>query len=160
MIFTGPKTNSKRYTYGTYIYLHEITRSYGVKSEFYSVISPVHAGVISQTLFSNLDQNSHASHRRAVNSAFSMSSVLCYESYLDKTIGLFFNKLDEISGKTGKQGWIDLPCLFQYYAFDTIGMLAYGKRYGFIEQNSDINGIIKSTRMILDYTSYVRLTWG
>ncbi|BCR85522.1 uncharacterized protein ACHE_20980A [Aspergillus chevalieri] len=68
---------------------------------------------------------------------------------------MFFNKLDDISKETGKRGWIDLPCLFQYYAFDTIGMLAYGKRYGFIEQNSDINGIIKSTRAILDYTSYV-----
>ena len=83
-----------------------------------------------------------------------MTSVLRYEPYLDETTELFFNRLEDISQNTD---WIDLPSLFQYYAFDAIGMLAFGKRYGFVEQNADIGGIIKSTRMILDYTSYV--TW-
>ncbi|KAF3407865.1 Cytochrome P450 monooxygenase mpaDE [Talaromyces pinophilus] len=69
-----------------------------------------------------------------------MTSVLRYEPYLDETTELFFNRLEDISQNTD---WIDLPTLFQYYAFDAIGMLAYGKRYGFIEQNADIDGISK-----------------
>lgn len=116
------------------------------------MIAPVKDGAISESLFSTRDQAVHSSHRRAINTVFSMTSVLRYEPYLDETTELFFNRLEAISRNTE---WIDLPSLFQYYAFDAIGMLAYGKRYGFVEKNADIDGIIKSTRMILDYTSYV-----
>lgn len=84
-----------------------------------------------------------------------MSSVLRYESYLDETTELFFSKLNQLSKQDGKQTWLDLPCLFQYYAFDAVGILAYGKRYGFIERIMDVGDIIKQARMILDYTSHV-----
>ncbi|GAM43364.1 hypothetical protein TCE0_047r18112 [Talaromyces pinophilus] len=113
-------------------------------SEFYSVIAPVKDGAISESLFSTTDQTVHSSHSRAINSVFSMTSVLRYEPYLDETTELFFNRLEDISQNTD---WIDLPTLFQYYAFDAIGMLAYGKRYGFIEQNAGIDGISKLAKL-------------
>lgn len=126
------------------------------KSEFYSVIAPVSKGVIKDTLFSTRDQKYHSSYRRSVNPAFSMSSVLRYESHLDETTELFLRRLDDEASRSG-DGIIDLPRLFQYYAFDAVGMLAYSKRYGFVEHDKDIDGIIESTRFILDYTSHVRL---
>ncbi|OCK73322.1 cytochrome P450 oxidoreductase [Lepidopterella palustris CBS 459.81] len=126
------------------------------KSEFYSVIAPLQNGVIKDTLFSTRDQAYHSGYRRAVNSSFSMSVILQYESYLDETTQIFLNKIDEIITQTkGKKGLIDLPRLLQYYAFDAVAMLAYSKRYGFVEKNTDIDGIMKTTRFILDYTSHM-----
>ncbi|PCH07212.1 Cytochrome P450 [Penicillium occitanis (nom. inval.)] len=113
-------------------------------SEFYSVIAPIKDGAISESLFLTRDQAVRSSHSRAINSGFSMTSVLRYEPYLDETTELFFNRLEDISQN---MDWIDLPTLFQYYAFDAIGMLAYGKRYGFIEQNADIDGISKLAKL-------------
>jgi hypothetical protein len=52
---------------------------------------------------------------------------------------------------------IQLPRWLQNYAFDTVATLCYSKPYGFLEQDVDIDNIISTTRMILDYTAHVRL---
>lgn len=56
--------------------------------------------------------------------------------------------------EAGEQS-IDLPRWFQNYAFDTVATLCYSKPYGFLEHDVDIDNIIQTTRMILDYTAHV-----
>lgn len=73
---------------------------------------------------------------------------------MDDTGNLLTNKLTEKIHADQKS--IDLPHWFQNYAFDTVGSMCYSKLYGFIERDVDVDGIISTTRMILDYTAHVR----
>ena len=101
-------------------------------------------------MFSTTDLEYHGRYRRTVNSAYSMSSILQFERYFDETIDILIRRLDERQEKI-----VNVPQLLQYYAFDVVGMLAYSKSYGFLEEMADVGDIIKTTRFILDYTSHV-----
>jgi cytochrome P450 len=92
-------------------------------------------------------------YRRAVQSAFSLSALLKYEKFLDETGEVLVAKL-RAKVEAGEES-IDLPRWLQNYAFDTVATVCYSKPYGFLEQDVDIDSIIKTTRMILDYTSHV-----
>lgn len=92
-------------------------------------------------------------YRRAVQSAFSLSSLLKYERFMDDMGDVLVAKLQE-KVEMGEES-IDLPRWLQNYAFDTVATLCYSKPYGFLERNVDIDNIIQTTRMILDYTSHV-----
>ena len=47
-----------------------------------------------------------------------------------------------------------LICGRQYYAFDVVGEVTFGKKFGFLETGQDVNGIIK---IIAGETIYLSL---
>jgi hypothetical protein len=109
-----------------------------------------------QSLFSTLDEKYHAKLRRAVSNAFAMSTLVQFEPFVDSTTAEFLNQLDErYAEKTGSEGVCDFGTWLQYYAFDVIGELTYSRRLGFVERGEDVNGIIGSLEMALNYFSVV-----
>ncbi|KAK0743825.1 cytochrome P450-like protein [Schizothecium vesticola] len=111
-----------------------------VKSDFYVVQQSVVKGHSLASLFSTTDNDFHMQFRRCVNAAFAMSALVQYEPFVDNTTRLFLKQTERL--------YIDNPqkCDFtrwlQFYAFDVIGEITYSKRHGFIERNTDVEGVV------------------
>lgn len=58
---------------------------------------------------------------------FSMSSLISYESYVDECVDLFAERLTEFSQVRQE---ISMSHWFTCYAFDVIGCITYGERFG------------------------------
>ena len=70
-----------------------------------------------------------------------MSNLVSFESYVDSTMTVFFQRLDELFVKTAAT--CDLGQWVQFFAFDVIGEITFSKRLGFLERAEDVNNIIK-----------------
>ncbi|KAL4980057.1 hypothetical protein BDW66DRAFT_156696 [Aspergillus desertorum] len=128
------------------------------KSEFYPVQMAVSKGEPLPSLFSTLDESFHANLRRSVNHAFSMTSLVQYESMVNETVELFLNQTAALFADTGKA--CDFARWLQFFAFDVIGSITYSKRHGFLEKNEDIDGILKSLARIFDYAGPIgQMPW-
>ncbi|KAL8948174.1 MAG: hypothetical protein Q9222_005615 [Ikaeria aurantiellina] len=123
-----------------------------VKSEFYSVAAGVNKGVAVQTLFSQTDEVYHDKLRRSLANSYSMSHVVQYEPFVDKTVEAFLEQVGRrFADKTGSDGIVDLPQWMRAYAFDVIGELTYGERHGFLDSGGDVHGIVSSLRKAVAY---------
>lgn len=71
-------------------------------------------------LFNELDNKKHASARRRVGNAYSMSSLISYEPHADECVAILSQRLSEFasSGST-----VNMVHWFQCYAFDMIGKI-------------------------------------
>ena len=56
-----------------------------------------------------------------------MSSLVNYEPFVDRCIDIFFDRLDEFSSQKKS---FNLGHWFQCYAFDVIGDITFGQRFG------------------------------
>jgi hypothetical protein len=125
------------------------------QSEFYPVQQSISKGHRLPSLFSTTSEPFHASLRRSVNSAFSMSTLIQYEPFVDSTTELFLAQTEKLYSSP------DQPCNFskwlQFYAFDVIGEMTYSKRHGFLGENRDIDGIIGYVSWLFDYAAPVCL---
>ena len=78
-----------------------------------------------------------------MNNAFALSTLVQYEPFVDTTVRLFLEQINErFANKERPDGVIDFPTWLQYYAFDVIGELTYSSKHGFLEKGEDIDGII------------------
>ncbi|CAG8138182.1 unnamed protein product [Penicillium salamii] len=105
-------------------------------------------------LFSERNSKKHAESRRKVASMYSMTSLVAYEPAVDNCIEIFKERLLEFS----KQGSIiDMAHWMQCYAFDVIGEITFGSRFGFLEAGNDIGGVMESIDSGLTSSSYLGL---
>ncbi|ROV96012.1 hypothetical protein VMCG_08002 [Cytospora schulzeri] len=122
-----------------------------VKSDFYVVQQSVVKGHSLQSLFSTVDNDFHQQFRRCVNSAFAMSALVQYESFVDNTTKLFLKQTERLFAEN-PQG-CDFTRWLQFYAFDVIGEITYSKRHGFVEKNEDIDGIVAYLTWLFNYVA-------
>lgn len=129
-----------------------------VKSDFYVVQQAVVQGKRLASLFSTTDNDFHARFRRCVNGAFAMSALVNYESFVDNTTRLFLDQTQKLyassssslpkyannkkDGKSEEKKKCDFTRWLQFYAFDVIGEITYGRRHGFLEHDRDVDGIV------------------
>lgn len=102
------------------------------KSDFYETWSP--PGTTS--LFKEQSNRYHGDLRKRFAAMYSMTSVYSYESGVAECVDLLCRKLEENSGKP-----IDLSWWMECLAFDSIGIVTYGKRFGFLDEGQDIGGL-------------------
>lgn len=125
------------------------------KSEFYPVQQAVANGHPLPSLFSTTSETFHAQLRRSVNSVFSMTSVVQYEPFVDSTTNLFLERTEELFVREGQD--CDFAKWLQFHAFDVIGEMTYGKRHGFLEENTDVDGIVEYLGKMFSYVAPVSL---
>jgi hypothetical protein len=123
------------------------------KSDFYVVQQSTVQGHSLASLFSTTDNTFHSRFRRCVNAAFSMSTLVQYEPFVDNTTKLFLRQTQRLFA--GKAAGCELSRWLQFYAFDVIGEITYSKRHGFIEQNKDIDGIVSYLGRLFLYVAPV-----
>ncbi|ORY02568.1 cytochrome P450 [Clohesyomyces aquaticus] len=103
-------------------------------------------------LFADQNMKRHNENRRQFQSAYSMTSLVSYESYVDECADIFSQRLKEIA-RTGV--FADMGHWLQCYAFDVIGLITYSKRLGFLDSGKDIEGVIAALEDHLRYGTLV-----
>ncbi|KAL0933453.1 cytochrome p450 pisatin [Colletotrichum truncatum] len=117
------------------------------KSVWYSAFQPNEK---MWNIFSDQSIKRHAYNRRLYTHAFSMTSLVSYEPYLDECGEIFSQRLLEFS-KSGAP--VDLGHWFQCFAFDAIAYVTYGKRFGFLDCGVDIGEVIKNLDNTIAYST-------
>ena len=123
------------------------------QTEFYPVQNNIAKGHRIPSLFSTTDESFHAQFRRCINAAFSMSTLISYEPLIDSTTNAFLAKTRTLFCDTNQT--CDFARWLQFYAFDVVGEVTFSKRLGFVEQNRDVDGIVRSIAATLRYSGYV-----
>ncbi|KAJ5343280.1 uncharacterized protein N7506_003104 [Penicillium brevicompactum] len=104
------------------------------------------------SIFADRDIKRHSDTRKRFTSVYSMSSLVHYEPFVDHCADLFVDRLNEFAG-TGKI--LNFGHWFQCYAFDVIGNITFGERFGFLDQGHDIDGAIAAVQEILSYSTLI-----
>lgn len=109
-----------------------------------------------ENLFSVRNNDYHKRLRRPVASAFSMSSLIKLEKFVDSTIATFTNELDKrfVDTETGPKAF-DFAKWLNLYAFDAIGHMSFSEPIGFVETGEDIEGIMHQVEMQLGHQNTV-----
>mgnify|MGYP003662515469 CR=1 FL=1 len=104
------------------------------------------------SLFADLNPHHHSVQRRKFASAYSMTSLVSYEPYVNDCLSLFITRFSELAHSGCS---VDLAHWFQCYAFDVIGEITFGQRFGFLDKgvdNEDVFGAIESRTV---YSTFV-----
>ncbi|CAK1368306.1 Pisatin demethylase [Cercospora beticola] len=112
------------------------------KSSFYEPWSP--PGTTS--LFKERSNKFHGDLRKRFSAMYSMSSVFAYEKGVAECVELLTKRLERSAGGTVDLAW-EITCM----AFDSIGIVTYGKRFGFLDQGEDIGNLSKSVYAAFTY---------
>lgn len=93
-------------------------------------------------VFNSRDEDLHKQLKTPIASLFSVSNISAYEPLVDTVLDVACKSLDERFAKTGKV--FDLTDWLQYFAFDVMGSMTFSKRYGFLEEGRDVDGILQT----------------
>lgn len=119
-----------------------------IKSDFYVPFDPkTPAGTI-PTMFSVRDESVHKAIKRPVANAYSMSTMRELEPMNDACSEIFLEKLEGMVETN-----VDLGKWLHWYAFDVISSITFSNRLGFMEQETDVGGIIHAIEGRLVYCS-------
>lgn len=105
-------------------------------------------------MFNTTDEAYHAKLRRAVSSAYAMSTLVQFEPFVDSTTTALLAQLTERYADR-QDSICDFGEWLQLYAFDVIGELTFSKRLGFVDQGVDIENIISNNEWLLGYFSVI-----
>lgn len=81
-----------------------------------------------------------------------MSSIVGYEGFIDNCSSLMVSRFEEAAQSERK---IDLGHWFQCYAFDVIGEITFGQRFGFLDAGADEEGVFNAIDLRTAYGTYV-----
>ncbi|RMZ80495.1 hypothetical protein DV736_g6662, partial [Chaetothyriales sp. CBS 134916] len=84
--------------------------------------------------FSGVDERLHSQRRRIVNHVYSLSNVLQSEARIDRCTLILVDMFTRIAQNTDI---CDLGTWLQWYTFDVIGELFFGRMFGFLEKEED-----------------------
>ncbi|KAK7883698.1 hypothetical protein LTR67_010987 [Exophiala xenobiotica] len=133
-----------------------------VKSDFYSVFQNIVNGRRAASLVAETDESAHAKSKRLIAHAYSLSTLVEYESLVDRTTDAFLHMLESRFAASNKSPGeiLDLGRYLQFYAFDVIGELTFSRRLGFIESGTDVDGIIEAIGANFSYFSVLgQMPW-
>ncbi|KAJ5134729.1 hypothetical protein N7448_000252 [Penicillium atrosanguineum] len=102
------------------------------------------------TVFSDRDIKRHADTRKRFTNLYSMSSLVHYEGFVDHCADIFIERLNEFADKEQS---LNLGHWFQCYAFDVIGNITFGERFGFLDRGHDIDGAMNALNKVLTYST-------
>jgi hypothetical protein len=111
-------------------------------------------------LFSSINPVDHKRMKRNVASTYSMSALMDLEPFVDSTLTLFLQRLDEaaVSPETpiSERGPpVDLAQWLMWLAADAIGELSFSRRLGFLDTMSDVGNYAKIVDGFISYISAV-----
>lgn len=107
------------------------------------------------SLFSTTNEQYHAALRRSVNNAFSMTTLVQYEPFVDGTTQKFLDQTEALF--SSRNAICDFSRWLQFYAFDVIGEITYSKRHGFIDRGEDVDGMVSHLGRLFSYVAPVGL---
>ncbi|KAI1371584.1 cytochrome P450 [Hypoxylon crocopeplum] len=140
-----------------------ISKIYGTganfgKSDYYKVLQPMSKGKIMPGLFNTQDEQLHRAMKKPIAGIYSMTNLVEFEPYVDTTIEFFLRRLEEVQKVSGQA--CDLGTWLQWFAFDVMGEITFSKRLGFLDEATDVEGIMGSIWKMFGYASWVgQMPW-
>ncbi|KAL2828857.1 cytochrome P450 [Aspergillus pseudoustus] len=108
-------------------------------------------------LFSELDRPRHGFLRKRLSSAYSMSSIMKYETYIQTCLDLLWTRLSRAEARSNPV--VNMSEWSNALAFDVIGELGYGEPLGHVKADAeDVGGLrggILSGFILLSCLGYV-----
>ncbi|KAI1262389.1 cytochrome P450 [Xylariaceae sp. FL1019] len=101
-------------------------------------------------LFADRSIQRHGETRRQLQSTYTMTSLVSYEPYVNQCSDIFSQRLAEMAAAGTS---VDMGHWLQCYAFDVIGEITFGRRFGFLDQGVDIEGLMSAIEASLAYAS-------
>jgi cytochrome P450 len=120
------------------------------KSKFYYPFSQPDE----HSLFSEPSISVHGKIRRPLAQLYSQTSLLSYEPFVDTCNKILLQRLEEYA-QDGKA--LNVRELLQYYAFDVIGEITVGSRFGLMEDGGDKSGIVEAIDETMNYGAIIGL---
>lgn len=93
-------------------------------------------------VFNTRDEELHKKIKSPIAPLFSLSNTLPLEVFVNKTISVMIEQLDQRF--VDSQVVFELADWLQFFAFDVMGTLTFPKRYGFLEQGQDVNNMLST----------------
>ncbi|KAH6658887.1 cytochrome P450 [Truncatella angustata] len=123
------------------------------KSDWYDAFNlPKPLAFEQWNIFSTTDPKLHSEQRKPFTSNYSMSALVSFEPYVDQCADIFDQRLTEVVD-TGVP--IDYSHWLQCYAFDVIGDITFGKRFGFLDSGHDVGGVMAALDTSFTYSATV-----
>ncbi|TKY90036.1 hypothetical protein EX895_000034 [Sporisorium graminicola] len=99
-------------------------------------------------LFNTRDRAEHTRKRKIVSHTFAPKTIVAFEPFIRREVQLLLERWDEFCDKAAKantegprgikgRAWLDSLLWLNYFAFDTIGALAFGSTFGMLENGAD-----------------------
>jgi hypothetical protein len=81
-----------------------------------------------------------------------MSSLVDYEPFVDECSSLLAQRFSELAHS---HHTVNLGRWLQFYAFDVVGYITFGKGFGFLDTGEDKTGIIKAIEDRSAYCTFI-----
>lgn len=114
-----------------------------LQSTFYNALqscSGRHGAI--PAVFPTRDENLHRALKKPIAPLYSLSHAASLETRVDDVLSVLVAQLDKRFVQTSSE--LDLDFWSRAFAFDTMGVLTFSKRYGFLETGSDVQGMAAS----------------
>lgn len=95
---------------------------------------------MSVSFFATLDAKIHRQVRSRVSGTYSMTAILGMEDLIAEVLARNISKLREVA----RRGPVRIDEWANYFTFDVVGQLSMGGMIGFLDQERDVDGIIRS----------------
>lgn len=122
----------------------------------YGILQPKFEGSDLHNIFSTQDPVYHAALKRTMGNLYTTTAVMPLEFHLDDCTKLFLSKMTELIGSK-KSAPVDLAGWLQYYTFDSLGMINFSQKLGFLEAGVDLQGICHYDHDQMLYFAIVRV---
>ncbi|CAG8006660.1 unnamed protein product [Penicillium olsonii] len=134
------------------------TRNPWKKSDMYRPNDVLLEGHRLSNLFNTQDEDWHNQNIRPIRGLWTMTKVLEYEPLIDETITKFVDKLSLRFVDCGKvcpmDEWIG------FFAWDVTANFSFGRHYGFLDQEKDVDNLITDSTAGLKYFAPVsQMPW-
>jgi hypothetical protein len=124
------------------------------KTVWYDAWRP--AGMNSRTdMFTNRSEKDHAAYQRVIAHIYSLTSVLKSEPALDEARDVFIQRLDEFADRNEE---FDFGLWLEMYAYDNIGVVFFGKQFGFLKDSTDYGGYIQAVHKAMPFLNTLAAT--
>ncbi|KAL7928631.1 cytochrome P450 CYP4/CYP19/CYP26 subfamily protein [Trichoderma chlorosporum] len=111
------------------------------KSDFYSALRPYSSDRGSMLLvFNTQDEQMHKRLKSPIAPLFSLSNTVTFEGLVDDVLACLSEQLNKRFVETAEI--IDFGKWVQFFAFDVMGTMSFSKRYGFLDQGQDAEGML------------------
>ncbi|KAJ5231522.1 uncharacterized protein N7469_006110 [Penicillium citrinum] len=112
-------------------------------------------------LFNSQDEDWHNQNIRPIRGLWSMTKVLEYEPLIDETICKFVGKVASkfVDGENAGKVW-PADEWIGFFAWDVTANFSFGRHYGFIDQEKDVDNLITdSTDGLLYFAPVSQIPW-
>lgn len=114
-------------------------------------------GKIIQNIFGTRSNEFHSRYLRPVQKLYTFSAAKEHETVMDKTLASFSHQLERRYMEGPNKGkTCDIADWISYLTWDILGEVTFSKPFGFMEQATDVGGMLLTAEKNMDYQSVVR----